>query len=183
MSKYLESFWRIFELRIPCAHLLSVSNVVPVGGFLCPISSKGSCDGAAVPTSGVKSPCLGFCGKYDYVLESLEKYVDGSVDAVRVINPSEVVMDGNAAVRFGLHEVSGVGRYLEDHVAVVEANDSVGVCVEVVHDPVGLFRGVCGSFGLLGSYFVEGDEDAGVNLAVEDEGAIDRLDVGDIFWV
>ena len=37
MSKDLEMFWRIFEFRILCAHLLSVSNGVPVGGCLCPI--------------------------------------------------------------------------------------------------------------------------------------------------
>ena len=37
------------------------------------------------------------------------------------------------------------------------------------------------AFGLLESYIVEGDEDAGVDLAVEDECAIDGLDVGDIF--
>ena len=57
------------------------------------------------------------------------------------------------------------------------------ICVEAVHKPVCLFHGVCGSFGLLGSYLVEGDEDAGVNLAVEDEGVIDGLDVGDTLWV
>ena len=148
-----------------------------------PYFFEGSYDGYAVSDARLNCSCPSFCGGSDNVFERLAKDVDGSVDAVRVINPSEVVMDGNAAVSFGLHEVRGVGRYLEDHVAVVEANDGVGVCVEVVHDPVGLFRGVCGSFGLLGSYFVEGDEDAGVNLAVEDEGAIDRLDVGDIFWV
>ena len=91
-------------------------------------------------------------------------------------------MDGNAAARFGLHEVSGAERDLEDHVAGVEVKDGVGVCVEVVHDPVGLFHGVCGSFGLLGSYLVEGDKDAGVELAVEDEGAIYGLYVGDTFW-
>ena len=92
-------------------------------------------------------------------------------------------MDVHAAARFGLHKVSGAGRDLEDHVAGVEANDSVGICVEVVHGPVVLFHGVCGSFGLFGSYFLEGDEDAGVNLAVEYEGDIEVLDVGDTFWV
>ena len=92
-------------------------------------------------------------------------------------------MNGDAAARFGLHEVSGVRRDLKDHVAGVEANDGVGICVEVVHEPVGLFHGVCGSFLLLRSYFVEGNEDAGVNLDVEDEGAIDGLDVGGTFWV
>ena len=62
-------------------------------------------------------------------------------------------MDGDAAASFGLHEVSGVRRDIDDHVAGVEVKDVVGVCVEVVHDPVGLLHGVCGSFGLLGSYF------------------------------
>ena len=77
----------------------------------------------------VNSSCLGFCGGYDYVLERLEKDVDRYVDAVRVINPSEVVMESDAATSFGLHEVSGVGRDLEDHVTGVEANDGVGICV------------------------------------------------------
>ena len=144
---------------------------------------EGSYDEAAVSTAGVNSSCIGFCGGYDYVLERLAKDVDGSVDVVRVIIPSVVVMDNDAAARFRLHEISGIGRYLEDHVSGVEANDGVGICVEVVHEPVCLCHGVCGSFGLLGSYFVEGDEDAGVGLAVEDEGAIDGLDVGDTFWV
>ena len=142
-----------------------------------------SYDGAAVSTACVDSSCLGFCGGSDYILERLAKDVDGSIYAVRVIDPSEVVMDGDAAASFGLHEVSGVGRDLEDHVAGVEANDGVGVCVEVVHEPVGLIHGVRGGFGLFGSDFVEGDEDAGVDLAVEDEGAIDGLDVGDTFGV
>ena len=62
----------------------------------------------------------------------MEKDVDGSVDAVRVINPSEVVMDGDAAVRFGLHKVSSVRKDLEYHVSGVEANGGVGICVEVV---------------------------------------------------
>ena len=75
-------------------------------------------------------------------------------------------MDGDAAASFGLHEVSGVGRDLEYHVAGVEANDSVGICVKVFHDPVGLFRGVCGRFGLFRCYFVVGDKDAGFNLDV-----------------
>ena len=96
----------------------------------------------------------------------MAKDVDRSVDAVRVINPSEVFMDGDAAVSFGLHEVSGVGRYIEDHIAGMEANDDVGVCVEVVHESVFLFHCVCGSFGLLRSYLVKGSEDSGVNLAV-----------------
>ena len=65
----------------------------------------------------------------------------------------------------------------------MEENDGVGLCVEVVHEPVCLFHGVCGSFGLLGSYLVEGNKDSGVNLAVEDEGTIGGLDVGDTFWV
>ena len=144
---------------------------------------EGSYDGAAMTTSHVNPPCLDFCGRSDYVLESLAKDVGGSVESVRVINPPEVVMDGNAAASFGLHKVSGVGRYLEDHIAGVEANDRVGVCVEVVHEPVGLLNAVCGSFGLLGSYFVAGDDDALFHLAVEDEGAIDGLDVGDTFRV
>ena len=54
----------------------------------------------------------------------------------------------------------------------MEANDGVGICVEVLHGPVFLFYGACGSFGLLVYYLVEGDEDAGVDLDVEDEGAI-----------
>ena len=95
---------------------------------------EGSYDGAAVSTTRVNSYCIGFCGGSDYVLESLEKDVDGSVYEVRVINPSEVVMDSNADAIFGLHEVSGVGRDLEDHVAGLEANDGVGICVELVHD-------------------------------------------------
>ena len=102
----------------------------------------------------------------DYILERLAKDVDGSVDAVRVINPYEVVMDGDADASLGLHKVSGVVLYLEYHVAGVEENDGVGICVEVVHESVCLFHGVCGSFGLLGSYLVEGDKDSGVNLAV-----------------
>ena len=65
----------------------------------------------------------------------------------------------------------------------MEENDGVEICVEVVHEPVCLFHGVCGSFGLITSYLVEGDEDAGVDLAVEYESAIDGLDVGDNFWV
>ena len=92
-------------------------------------------------------------------------------------------MDGNAAARFGLHEVSGAERDLEDHVAGLEAIDGVGIFVEVVHETVCLFHGVCGRFGLLGSYFVESDEDAGADFAVEDEGAINGLNVGDTFWV
>ena len=117
---------------------------------------EGCYDGAAVLTARVNFPCIGFCGRSDYVLDRLVKDVYGSVDVVRVINPSEVVMDGDAAASFGLHEVSGVGIYLEDHVAGVEENDGVGVCVEVVHDPVGLFHGVYGSFGLLRSYLFLG---------------------------
>ena len=131
----------------------------------------------------VNSSCIGFCGVSNYVLESLSKDVKGSVDAVRVINPYEVVMDGDSAARFGLHKVSGVGRDLDDHVTGVEANDGVGICVEVVHDPVGFFHGVYASFGLPRSYFVEGDEDAWVDLSVEYEVSIYGLDVGDTFWV
>ena len=127
MSTYLESFWRNFEFRIPCAHLLFVSNVVPVGGCLCPISSKGSYDGSSVSTARVDSSCLGFCGGSNYILESFAKDVDGSLDAVRSINTSKVVMDGNAAAIFGLHELSGFEKYLEDHVAGMEANGGVGV--------------------------------------------------------
>ena len=97
---------------------------------------KGSYDGAAVSTAHVKSSCLGFCGRSYYVLERLAKDIDGSVDAVRVINPSEVVMDGDVAENFGFHEVSGVRRDLEDRAAGVEANDGFGICVEVVHEPV-----------------------------------------------
>ena len=55
--------------------------------------------------------------------------------------------------------------------------------MEVVHEPVCLFYVFCGRFGLLGSYLVEGYEDAGVDLDVENEGAIDGLYVGDTFWV
>ena len=66
----------------------------------------------------------------------MAKDVDRFVDTVRVINPSEVVMDDNVAASFGLHEISSVGRYLEDHVAGLKANDVVGICVEVVHAPV-----------------------------------------------
>ena len=144
---------------------------------------EGTYDGSSVSTARVKSFCLGFCGRSEYVLDRLAKDVDGSVDAVRVMNPSDVVMDGNAAARFGLHEVSGVGRHLEDRFSGVEANDGVGICVEVVHEPVCLFHGVCGSFGLIGSYLIEGNKDAGVDLTVEDEGDIDGLDVDDTFWV
>ena len=115
---------------------------------------KGSYDGAAVSTTCVNSSYLGLCGGSDYTLERLAKDVDGSVDAVRVINPTEVVMDGNAAASFGFHEVIGVRRDLDDHIAGVEANGGVGICVEVVHGPVCLLHGVCGSFGLLGSYLV-----------------------------
>ena len=110
---------------------------------------EGSYDGAAVSTACVNFSCIGFCGGSDNVLEHLANDVDGSVHAVRVINPSEVVMDGDADASFGLNKVSGVGRDPEDHVAGVEANDRVGICVEVVHGPVCLFHGVCGSFGLL----------------------------------
>ena len=117
-------------------------------------------------TARVNSSCLGFCGGFYYVLERLTKDVDGSVDAFRIINLSDVVMDGNAATGFVLHKVSGVRRYLEYHIVGVEANAGVGICVEVVHEPVCLFHGVCGSFGLLGSYLVEGNKDSGVNLAV-----------------
>ena len=106
-----------------------------------------------------------------------------SVDAFRVVNPSEEVMGGDATARFGLYEVSGIVRDIEDHVAGVEANDGVGICVEVVHEPVCLFHGVFSSFVLLRSYLVEGNEDAGVDLAVEDEVSIDGLDVDDNFWV
>ena len=97
---------------------------------------EGSYDGAAVLTARLNSSCIVFCGRSDDVLERLVKDVDGSVDTVRVINPSKVVMDGDAAAGFGLHEVSGVRRDLEDHVAGVEANGGVGVCVEVFHAPV-----------------------------------------------
>ena len=93
-------------------------------------------DGATVLTARVNSSCIDFCGGSNYIIDRLENDVDGSVDVVRVINPSEVVMDGNAAVSFGLYEVSGVGRDLEDHVADVEENDGVVICVEVVHEPV-----------------------------------------------
>ena len=148
-----------------------------------PYFLEGSYDGAAILTARVNSSCLGFCGGTDYVLEHLAKDVDGSVDAVRVISPSEMVMDGNEATKFGLHEVSGAGRDLEDHVSGVEAIDGVVICVQVIHVPVCLFRGVCGSFGLLRSYLVEVDEDAGIHLAVEDEGAIYGLDMGDTLWV
>ena len=140
-------------------------------------------DGATVLTARVKSSCIDFCGGSNYILDRLENYVDRSVDVVRVINPSEVVMVGDAAASFGLHEVSGAGRDIEDHVAGVEANESVGICVEVVHDPVCLFHGVYGRFGMLESCIVEGDKDAGVELDVEDEGVIDGLDVVDTFWV
>ena len=125
-----------------------------------------SYDGAAVLSARVNSSCLGLCGGYDYVIESSAKDFDGSVDAVRIINLSDVVMDGDAAARFGLHEVSGVRRYLEYHVVGVEANSGVGIYVELVHEPVFLFHGVCGSFGLIRSYLVEGDKDAGVELDV-----------------
>ena len=93
----MESFWRIFEFRIPCAHLLSVSNGVPVGGCLFSISLEGSYDGADVSTARVNSSCLGFCGGSYDVLERSAKDADGSVDAVRFINPSEAIMDGNVA--------------------------------------------------------------------------------------
>ena len=86
-----------------------------------------SYDGAAVLTTRVKSSCLGFCGGFYYVLERLTKDVDGSVDAFRIINISDVVMDGNAATGFVLHKVSGVRRYLEYHVVGVEANTGVGL--------------------------------------------------------
>ena len=144
---------------------------------------EGSYDGVAVSNARVNSSCLGFCGGSDYFLERLANDNGGTVDAVRVINKSKVVMYDNAAARFGLHKVSGVRTDLEDYVSGVEANCGVGVCAEVFHEPVGLFHGVCGSFGLIESYFVESDEDAGVNSAVEDEGDINRLDVGDTFWV
>ena len=114
----------------------------------------------------VNSSCLGFCVRSYYILERLSKYVDGSVDAVRFINPFEVVIDGDAATSFRFHEISGVGRYIEDHVAGVEANDRIGICVEVFHDPVCLFHGAFGSFVLHRSYLVEGYEDVGLNLAV-----------------
>ena len=144
---------------------------------------EGGYDGAAVSTTRVNSSCLGFFVVSDYVLERLAKEVDGSVDAVRVINPSEIVMKSDADTSFGLYEVSGVVRDLEDHVTDVETNDGVGICVEVVHEPVFLFHDFCGSFGLLGFHIVEGNEDSGFGLAVEDEGAIDGLDVGDTFLI
>ena len=117
-------------------------------------------------TARVNSSCLGLCGGYDYVIESSAKDVDRSFDAVRIINLYDVVMYGDAAARFGLHEVIGFRRDLEYHVVGVEANSGVGICVEVVHEPVLLFHGVCGSFGLIISYLVEGDEDVGVDLDV-----------------
>ena len=49
---------------------------------------EGSYDGAAMLTARVSSSYLGFYGGSDYILERLSKDVDGSVDAVRVINPS-----------------------------------------------------------------------------------------------
>ena len=61
---------------------------------------EGSYDGSAVSTSCVDSYCLGFCGVSNYVLECLAKDADRSVDAVRVINPSDVVIDDNATVIF-----------------------------------------------------------------------------------
>ena len=97
---------------------------------------KGSYDGADVSTARVKSSCLGFCGGSDYVLERLANDVYRSVDAVRFINPSEAIMDGNVATRFVLHEVSSVGRDIEYHVADVESKGGVEICVEVVHEPV-----------------------------------------------
>ena len=118
---------------------------------------EGIYDGAAVLTARVNSSCIGFCGISDYVLERLEKDVYGFVDASRVINPSKVVMDGDTTASFGLHEVCSVGRNIEYHVAGVDANIGVGICVDVVHEPVFIFYGVCGSFGLLGSDLVEGD--------------------------
>ena len=127
---------------------------------------EGINDGDAVSTAHVNSSCLSCYGGSDDVLERFSKDVDGSVDAVRVINPSKVVMDGNAARRFGLHEVRFFERDLEDNVSGVEANDGVGICVEVAHE-VCLFHGVFGSFGLIRSYLIKGDEDAEVGLAVE----------------
>ena len=62
---------------------------------------EGIYDGEAVLTARVNSSCLGFCDRSDYVLERLAKDIDGSIDAVRFINPSEVVMDGDAAAGFG----------------------------------------------------------------------------------
>ena len=93
---------------------------------------KGSYDGADVLTTRVNSSYLGFCGGSDYIFERLAKYVDRSVDAFRVINPSEVVIGSDAAARFGLHEVSGLGRYLEYHVAGIEAK-TVGVYIDGRH--------------------------------------------------
>ena len=81
---------------------------------------EGSYDRAAVSNTRVNPPCFGLCGGSDYFLERLEKDVDRSVDAVRFINPFEVVIDGDAATSFRFHEISGVGRYIEDHVAGVE---------------------------------------------------------------
>ena len=78
-----------------------------------------SYDGAAVLNDLVNSSCLGFCCGSDCVLERLAKDVDGSVDAFRFINQSEVAMDGDVAASFGLHNLSGVGRDLKDHVVGV----------------------------------------------------------------
>ena len=97
---------------------------------------EGGYDGAVVSTARVNSSCIDFCGRSNYVLERLAKDVDRSVDAVRVINPSEVVMEGDTAASFRLHKVIDIGRDLEDHVAGVEETDSIGICVEVVHEPV-----------------------------------------------
>ena len=79
----------------------------------------GSYDGSAVSPARINSSCLGLYGRYDYIIERLENDVDGSVDVARVINPSEVVMDGNVATSFGLHKVSSVRRDLEYPVAGV----------------------------------------------------------------
>ena len=87
---------------------------------------EGSYDGAAVLIARLNSSCILFCGRSDDVLERLVKDVDGSVDTVRVINPSKVVIDGDAAESFGLYEVSGVRRYPEDNVASMEVNNGVG---------------------------------------------------------
>ena len=101
MSEYLEIFLCIFLILNPvCTFVFCFKCGASIWLFIT-YFLEGSFDGSDVLTARVNSSCLGFCGRSENVLERIANYVDRSVDAVRFINPSEVVMDGDAAAGFG----------------------------------------------------------------------------------
>lgn len=88
-----------------------------------------SSDRAGVFSAHIDSSCLGFGGRGNYILNCLAEDLNCTVGAIGFFVPTEMIVDGCAALGSRLDEVGGIGCNLEQHVASVISDDAMGVGV------------------------------------------------------